>query len=146
MKFPIGGVPGGPARRSPTPTSIDLLILGDNVPCRGFIKSLRSRFKTTPEIDIWSCTAESPLSFLGHEIWFAGGEIHISQSRYARDIVSRFSDLIDDKRVDSLKNEHFQFAYLNDPECVTPLDKETHSRFRSIIGGLMYLVLCTRVD
>jgi hypothetical protein len=72
--------------------------------------------------------------FLGLEVWQKPGEIFLSQSKYAVDVLHRFGMLcksMSTPMISNLKKLHDQ---------ATGSDPEDPTVYRQIIGSLMYLV------
>ena len=125
----------------------DLLIFGPPKLCEQFLDKLRKRFACSDAVALAKRTKEDPLLFLSHHIWVDNIEgkqtLCMSQRDYAQSIVDKFEDLSGVKPITSLYPEDFKQHVLSEGE---PLSPERHKTYRSIVGGMMYLVLCSRID
>lgn len=125
----------------------DLIVLGPDSLCISFLTELRRKFTCTAWNDLSKASRESPLLFLGHEIFYdidSTGKrvLVISQVEYARLLLARLG-YSDCKIVKGLNHDDFLHDNLTKGPKASP---EDHAWFRSVIGGLQYLCLGTRAD
>jgi len=121
----------------------DVVVIGPDDKCVQFLDKLRERFKTTDYISLRECSEQDPLRFLCHELWIDQDEVfHVRQEEYTEAILERLLEP-GARKITTLNSEDFKYDLLKDSPLV---DEETHSKYRSIVGALMYLVIHTRGD
>ena len=81
--------------------------------------------------------------FIGWELRYTENDVHVGQRKYINRILSE-KNMTHVKPVDTPLPTKCDMPVIHPNE--TQLDPEQHNRYRSIVGSLSYLGICTRPD
>ena len=74
------------------------------------------------------------------------GKVSLTQKEYLKKVLQRFNIGEDAKSVSTLLAPHFKLSVTMSPKTVEEHEYMTHVPYSSVVGSLMYAMVCTRSD